>query len=194
MLIDLDLQFGGIAFMLGLKAKKTIADLTDTGALRGYDDVKQCLVKHSSGFDLLPAPTKPEQSESVDSNHVRKIVTCSKDQYDYIIIDTHSLLQEISINALDLSDLIMNGHISLNGLKSVEGLEFPNSLSGNVELNGLIRCSDLRLPKKLNGSLYLKKLEYAEGLQLPDEINGNLDLSGLKIYNGLVLPTKIHIV
>ena len=133
LLMDLDLQFGGIAFMLQLKTKKTIVDLTETGALRTFDDIKSCLVKHSSGFDLLPAPIKPEQSENVDSNHLRKIITLSKDQFDYIIIDTHSLLQDMSINALDLSDIIMlvmnpdMGHIMAvhNCLKVMDSLKYP---------------------------------------------------------------------
>ncbi len=133
LLIDLDLQFGGIAFMLGLKTKRTIVDLTASDALRCYDDVKTCLVKHKSGFDLLPAPLKPEQSESVDSTHLRKIISYCKDQYDYIIIDTHSLLQDMSINALDLSDIIMlvmnpdMGHIVAihNCLNVMDSLKYP---------------------------------------------------------------------
>ena len=133
LLIDLDLQFGGIAFMLGLKAKRTIVDLTGSDALRSYDDIKTCLVKHKSGFDLLPAPLKPEQSESVDSTHLRKIISHCKSQYDFIIIDTHSLLQDMSINALDLSDtimLVMNpdmGHIVAihNCLNVMDSLKYP---------------------------------------------------------------------
>ncbi len=133
LLIDLDLQFGGIAFMLGMKVKRTIVDLTSPDALRCYDDVKTCLVKHKSGFDLLPAPMKPEQSESVDSTHLRKIVSYCKNQYDYIIIDTHSLLQDMSINALDLSNIIMlvmnpdMGHIVAihNCLNVMDSLKYP---------------------------------------------------------------------
>ena len=133
LLIDLDLQFGGIAFMLGMKVKRTIVDLTGSDALRSYDDVKTCVIQHKSGFDLLPAPMKPEQSESVDSTHLRKIISYCKEQYDYIIIDTHSLLQDMSINALDLSNIIMlvmnpdMGHIVAihNCLNVMDSLKYP---------------------------------------------------------------------
>jgi pilus assembly protein CpaE len=82
---------------------------------------------------LLPAPLKPEQSENIDSNHLRKIISCCKDQFDYILIDTHSLLQDISINALDLSDmimLIMNPDMAHfvaihNCLKVMDSLKYP---------------------------------------------------------------------
>ena len=133
LLIDLDLQFGGIAFMLGLKVKRTIVDLTGSDALRSFDDVKTCVIQHKSGFDLLPAPLKPEQSESVDSTHLRKIISYCKNQYDYIIIDTHSLLQDMSINALDMSNIIMlvmnpdMGHIVAihNCLNVMDSLKYP---------------------------------------------------------------------
>lgn len=133
LLIDLDLQFGGIAFLLDLKTKKTIADLATSDGMRSYDDIKSCLLSHKSGFSLLPAPLKPEQSENIDSNHVRKILSLCKDQFDYILIDTHSLLQDISINALDLSDIIMlimnpdMGHFAAihNCLKVMDSLKYP---------------------------------------------------------------------
>ncbi|MBQ3643462.1 MAG: AAA family ATPase [Candidatus Riflebacteria bacterium] len=158
LLIDLDLQFGGIAFMLDLKPKKTIVDLTGSDALRNYDDIKPCLSKHKSGFDLLPAPLKPEQSENVDSTHLRKIVSFSNNQYDYILIDTHSLLQDISINALDISDIIMlvmnpdMGHIVAihNCLNVMDSLKYPKE--------------KIRLILNRFGSYYSKSKEELEGV------------------------------
>ena len=158
LLIDLDLQFGGIAFMLDLKPKKTIVDLTGSDALRSYDDIKPCLSKHKSGFDLLPAPLKPEQSENVDSTHLRKIVSNCKDKYDFILIDTHSLLQDISINALDISDIIMlvmnpdMGHIVAihNCLNVMDSLKYPKE--------------KIRLILNRFGSYYSKSKEELEGV------------------------------
>ncbi len=158
LLIDLDLQFGGIAFMLDLKPKKTIVDLTGSDSLRSYDDIKPCLSKHKSGFDLLPAPLKPEQSENVDSTHLRKIVSYSRNQYDFILIDTHSLLQDISINALDISDIIMlvmnpdMGHIVAihNCLNVMDSLKYPKE--------------KIRLILNRFGSYYSKSKEELEGV------------------------------
>lgn len=107
LLIDLDLQFGDIAFMLKLKVSKTIYDVANDGSLNSFDELRVAFVKHDTGFDLLPSPRKPEESEAVDSNHLKKIISLCKSQYDYILIDTHSLLQDLSINALDISDKIL---------------------------------------------------------------------------------------
>lgn len=132
LLIDLDLQFGEIAFMLGLKASKTIADMVDS-PIEDADTFKSFLVKHPLGFHVLPSPFKPEQSETITSNHLRKIVDIARQLFDYIIIDTHSLFQDLTINALDISDLIcllmapdMNHIKSMHTcLKVMDTLKYP---------------------------------------------------------------------
>src|SRR5439155_16963389 len=65
LLLDLDLQFGDAAIMLGIEPEKTIYDLVvapgelDTEKLAGYT------TKHVSGLDVLPAPLRAEDAELV---------------------------------------------------------------------------------------------------------------------------------
>jgi pilus assembly protein CpaE len=65
LLMDLDLQFGDAAIMMGIEPEKTIYDLVmarrelDTDALAGY------VTAHSSGVHVLPAPLRPEDAELV---------------------------------------------------------------------------------------------------------------------------------
>ena len=65
LLLDLDLQFGDAAIMLGLEPEKTIYDLVvapgelDSEKLAGY------ITKHPCGLDVLPAPLRPEDAELV---------------------------------------------------------------------------------------------------------------------------------
>ena len=132
LLIDLDLQFGDLAFMLGLKPKRSIADLVE-GNPETADDLKKYLSEHPHGFSVLPSPFKPEQSEMVTSAHLRKIIKIAKTVFDYIIIDTHSLFQDLTINSLDISDyicLIMApelNHIKsmMQCMKVIETLKYP---------------------------------------------------------------------
>jgi len=132
LLLDLDLQFGDLAFMLGLKGKKTIADVVEADP-SNPEDLKKFLTDHPLGFSVLPSPIKPEQSEMVNSNHLRKIVKIAQKAFDYIVIDTHSLFQDLTINALDVSDLIclvmapeMNHIKSMHVcIKVMETLKYP---------------------------------------------------------------------
>lgn len=160
LLIDLDLQFGGIASILDLKPKKTIADLTNISSLKSYDDIKPAIASHKAGFSLLPAPLKPEQSESVDSTHLRKIISLCKDQFEYIIIDTHSLLQDMTINTLDLSDCIMlvmtpdfNNLVAIhNCLGVMEGLKYPKEKTSIIvnKINQPLAVSREEIDKMLS--------------------------------------------
>lgn len=132
LLLDLDLQFGDLAFMLGLKGKKTIADVVEAEPANP-DDLKKFLTEHHLGFSVLPSPIKPEQSEMVNSTHLRKILKIAQKTFDYIVIDTHSLFQDLTINALDVSDIIclvmapeMNHIKSMHVcLKVMETLKYP---------------------------------------------------------------------
>jgi pilus assembly protein CpaE len=132
LLIDLDLQFGDMAFMLGLKAKKTIADMIDDD-IQDSDAFKKYLVKHPVGFDVLASPFKPEQSEMVNSNHLRKLIKVARTIFDFIVVDTHSLFQDLTINTLDISDIIclvmapeMNHIKSMHMcMKVMETLKYP---------------------------------------------------------------------
>ncbi|MDN5278904.1 MAG: pilus assembly protein CpaE [Clostridiales bacterium] len=133
LLVDLDLQFGDMAFMLGLKAKRTIAEMVDDN-VEDAESFKKYLVSHSMGFEVLASPFKPEQSEMVNSNHLRRLIKIAQSIFDYIVIDTHSLFQDLTINALDISDLIcllmspdMNHIKSMHMcLKVMETLKYPS--------------------------------------------------------------------
>lgn len=132
LLIDLDLQFGDLAFMLGLKAKKSIADVVENET-DSIDDFKKFLIDHPLGFSVLPSPFKPEQSEMITSVHLRKIVKVAQRAFDFVVVDTHSLFQDLTINALDVSDVIclvmapeMNHIKSMHVcLKVMETLKYP---------------------------------------------------------------------
>lgn len=105
LLIDLDLQFGDQAFMLGLKPKRTIADLIEHPSDK-MEVIKEYLIEHKEGFFVLSAPTKPEQSEMINSSHLRTIVDIARKHFDYIVLDLHSLFQDLTINAMDMADMV----------------------------------------------------------------------------------------
>jgi len=105
LLIDLDLQFGDLAFNLAMKVKRTIADLVENPTDK-FEVLKEYIIEHKTGFAVLPAPLKPEQSETITSAHLRALVDVVRKHFDFIIIDTHSLFQDLTINAMDLADFI----------------------------------------------------------------------------------------
>lgn len=105
LLVDLNLQFGDVAIFLNLVPKRTIADLTQTGSIK-YSEIQSYLLTHSSGLQVLAAPTRPEYAELVTAEQVEQILTEVKDHFDFIICDNVSRFEDISLVSFDAATQI----------------------------------------------------------------------------------------
>ncbi|HZS23529.1 MAG TPA: AAA family ATPase [Gaiellaceae bacterium] len=135
LLLDLDLQFGDTAIMLGLELEKTIYDLVvapgelDSEKLAGY------VTKHPSGLDLLAAPLRPEDAELVVESKVTRLLEVARGSYDVIVVDTSPFFHGPMLATLDRTDdlLVLCGldvatlkNVGL-ALQTLELLSFPAS-------------------------------------------------------------------
>src|SRR5919199_6137884 len=104
LLLDLDLQFGDAAIMLGIEPDKTIYDLVtapgelDTEKLSGYT------TKHTSGLDVLPAPLRPEDAELVTEAKLGRLLEVARESYDCIVVDTSPFFHGPMLATLDRTD------------------------------------------------------------------------------------------
>jgi len=133
LLLDLDLQFGDAAIMLGIEPDKTIYDLVtapgelDSEKLAGYT------TRHSSGLDVLPAPTRPEDAELVTEAKLARLLEVARESYDVIVVDTSPFFHGPMLATLDRTDeLLLLCGLDVPTLKNVrlslqtlELLSFP---------------------------------------------------------------------
>src|SRR6185503_15861975 len=133
LLLDLDLQFGDAAIMLGLEPEKTIYDLVvapgelDSEKLAGY------ITRHQSGLDILPAPLRPEDAELVTEAKLARLLEVARESYDVIVVDTSPFFHGPMLATLDRTDeLLMLCGLDVPTLKNVrlslqtlELLSFP---------------------------------------------------------------------
>ncbi len=105
-LVDLDLQFGDCAIMLGLKPARTILDAVKALDRLDADMLGSMLVEHPSGLRVLLAPVQPEDAESVTTTRINHIVSLLREMADYVVIDTAATLDETVLAALDRSDSV----------------------------------------------------------------------------------------
>ena len=133
LLLDLDLQFGDAAIMLGIEPEKTIYDLVtapgelDSEKLAGYT------TKHSSGLDVLPAPLRPEDAELVTEAKLARLLEVGRESYDVIVVDTSPFFHGPMLATLDRTDeLLLVCSLDVPTLKNVrlslqtlELLSFP---------------------------------------------------------------------
>jgi pilus assembly protein CpaE len=135
LLLDLDLQFGDAAIMLGLEPEKTIYDLVvapgelDSEKLAGY------VTTHTCGLDILPAPLRPEDAELVTESKLARLLEVARESYDVIVVDTSPFFHGPMLATLDRTDeLLMLCGLDVPTLKNVrlslqtlELLSFPAS-------------------------------------------------------------------
>jgi pilus assembly protein CpaE len=103
-LVDGNLQFGDHRVFLDLGLdKKSIVDIV-TAPNIDQDLIRQVIVKHDSGVDLLLAPPSPETAELVTQDHMPIILDGLRGLYDYIVIDIDKRLDDINLGVLESAD------------------------------------------------------------------------------------------
>lgn len=106
-LVDLNLQFGNSALFLNLQPKYSIVDVANNLEDLDATQLKDVLPKHSSGVRLLSEPPRLEDAETVTAAHLEQILTLLKSVFDYIVIETNNIFDEITLKALDESDSVL---------------------------------------------------------------------------------------
>ena len=102
-LVDLDLQFGDVGLLLNIAPERTLSDLLGLMDKLDSELLRGSLSSHESGLMVLPAPTRLEDGERVQSTDVRRILGILARTFDFIIVDTPRALNDNVIAALDLS-------------------------------------------------------------------------------------------
>lgn len=105
-LVDGNLQFGDVPVFYNVQSRNTVLDLALRADELDAELVESVLIQHSSGIKLL-APPRPEQAENVSGAQFSKVLTYLSEQYAYVIVDTAHRLADVTLAALDHSDLIV---------------------------------------------------------------------------------------
>jgi pilus assembly protein CpaE len=107
LLLDLDLQFGDAAIMLGVEPDKTIHDLVtapgelDSEKLAGYT------TRHACGLEVLPAPLRPEDAELVTEGKLARLLEVARESFDVIVVDTSPFFHGPMLATLDRTDELL---------------------------------------------------------------------------------------
>ena len=127
LVVDLDLQFGDVAIMMGIEPEKTIYDLVMTTGEMDPEKLAGYVLAHPSGADIVPAPVRPEDAELVSEERVGRLLDVAKEAYDAIIVDTPAFFQATTLATLDRTD-----HMLL-----VAGLDIPTVKNVKLTLQTL---------------------------------------------------------
>jgi pilus assembly protein CpaE len=178
LLLDLDLQFGDAAIMLGLEPEKTIYDLVvapgelDSEKLAGYT------TKHSSGLEVLPAPLRPEDAELVTEAKLGRLLEVARETFDVIVVDTSPFFHGPMLATLDRTDeLLLLCSLDVPTLKNLrlalqtlELLSFPKQRI-RIVLNRANSKVGMK-PNEVEGALGMKvRFEVPSDRAVPVAVN-----------------------
>lgn len=117
-LMDTSFQFGDVGVMLNLQASRSMADLVPHIQDMDSDMLNSVLSPHGSGLKVLLAPPHPEAAEDLlagtsadegagGGSTFRAILELMRDEFDTIVVDMWSWLDDIALTIFDSAALIV---------------------------------------------------------------------------------------
>ena len=107
-IVDLDLQFGDVAVMLHAESHPTAIDaLAQQGEQVDAEFIDEVMATGPEGVRALLAPASPEFADLVNTANLRAILRELAKEYDYVVVDTPSHLEERNLEAIEMADQIV---------------------------------------------------------------------------------------
>lgn len=123
LVLDLDLPHNQAALLSGLVPTGSLA----RGANRPQHDLEETLLSaaqlHHSGYMVLPGALRPEESDLIDADLVRRGIGAVRGSFGNVLVDLGAQLSEVALTVLDLAErvvLVVTPELpSLKGAKDV---------------------------------------------------------------------------
>ena len=106
-ILDANLQFGDVATYLNLAPRASIVDAVVEKDTLDEAALETFMTPYNDRLSLLAAPARPEQAEAVTGGNMKAILSQMKKKYEYVVVDTATDLNEITLSVLDESDAII---------------------------------------------------------------------------------------
>lgn len=107
-LVDGNMEFGDVMVFVNQQARNSIVDLAPRADELDPDVIEEVTMLHpASGIKILAGPTKPEHAENVSGHQFSKVLQYLCHFYSYVVVDCASTLTDVTLSAIDLSDLII---------------------------------------------------------------------------------------
>ena len=106
LLLDLDLELGETALLLGVQARFNFVDMVQNFHRMDANLLQSYIERHDSGIELLSAPYHPEKAEMVAADQIRRILQFLRQHYEYIVVDTSKSFDPATLATFEQSDLV----------------------------------------------------------------------------------------
>jgi pilus assembly protein CpaE len=105
-IVDLKPGLGEVSLFLGVRSRYTLLDALDNLHRLDGDFLRELVVKHKSGLEMLAGSDLFDRPGPGDSSALEEVFRLLGRQYEYIVIDAGSQMNPCSVSALYTADLI----------------------------------------------------------------------------------------
>ena len=132
LIVDLDLELGEIALLLGVQPRFNFVDMVQNFHRMDAELLASYIERHDSGVHLLSAPYQPEKAEVVTGDEIRKILGFLRKHYDYVVVDTAKSFSPATLAAFEQADLaFLVTNVDLASLRNIQrGLPLLRRMMG----------------------------------------------------------------
>lgn len=108
LVVDFNLQFGGVETVLGLSGNRSLYDLIPV-----IDELNEIYLRNVtvrvpvSQLDVLLSPADAEKAEQIKPEHIQRLLRVARRYYDYIILDMPGWMDENNYMALNEADRLL---------------------------------------------------------------------------------------
>ena len=107
-LIDCDLQYGGVGLFFNEQARSSIVELAPRAGDMDRNLLRDAVVTHQdSGVRLVLAPNRPEQGEQVRGDQLAGLIGYLRRLYSVVVVDTGSNLDALTAEVLAACDQVV---------------------------------------------------------------------------------------
>jgi pilus assembly protein CpaE len=132
LLVDLDLELGEIALLLGVQPRFNFVDMVQNFHRMDAELLASYIERHSCGVHLLSAPYHPDKAEIVTGDEIRRILQFLRKHYDYVVVDTSKSFSPATLAAIEQADLaFIVTNVDLASLRNLQrGLPLLKKMLG----------------------------------------------------------------
>ena len=153
-LVDADLQFGDVCLLLQLEPRFTMVNAAHELHQLDGEMLDSLLTEHPSGLKVLAAPLEPAFADDITTAGLMQMLDVLQESYDYIIVDTASMLDELILSLIEKADHVL----------MVVDMDLPSVKNAKLalETRRLLKFSTTNVSLVLNRSNSKAKLETKE--------------------------------
>jgi pilus assembly protein CpaE len=104
--VDMKSCLGEVALFLGVRPRYTVLDAVENLHRLDKDFLKELVVKHKSGLDILAGSEQFDRPNAADAGALEELLRVLTKTYDYVVIDVGNIINPCTAAALYAADTI----------------------------------------------------------------------------------------